>query len=241
MNYVNIRDFGAVGDGITLDTEAVQKAFDTVSEAGGGKVLIPPGKYLVANLKLRDNLTIHLENGAILQGPDKSEFYETDETVNPDSLKHYMISGKNVRNVVIEGNGVIDNAGDNFWIKELGYFQYPVYKPKPNRPVALYMMNCSNITLQNFRILNGAAYTVWLLGCKDVLIHGVTIRNDVHGPNTDALDIDCCSNVRVTRCNINAGDDCIALKSDSAMLGYEKKCEHIIITENILTGLKIRR
>lgn len=235
MSNVNIRDFGAVGDGVTFDSAAIQKAFDTVSAAGGGKVIIPPGTYLVANLQLRSNLTIELQTGARLLGPDNSEPYEVDATVNPNSLSRYMICGRNVRNVVITGGGVIDNAGENFWEQEL--CNGVVRRAKPKRPVVMYFFECTDITLQGFRIENAAAYTIWMLGCRDVRISGLTIRNDRKGPNTDALDIDSCTNVRISDCDIVAGDDCIALKSDLYRLKkIDAVCEKIVVSNCILVS-----
>lgn len=235
INTVNIRDFGAVGDGETLDSAAVQKAFDTVSASGGGTVIIPPGRYLVANLQLRSNLTVELQRGAKLLGPAESSFYEADPTVNPASLSRYMICGRGVKNVTVTGSGVIDNSGENFWENEL--CNGVVRRAKPARPVVMYFFGCSDVSLQNFRIENAAAYTVWMVGCKDVRISGLTIRNDKKGPNTDALDIDCCSDVRISDCDIVAGDDCIALKSDL----YRAKqadavCKNIVVSNCIFSS-----
>ena len=236
MCCVNVKDFGAVGDGVTWDSDAIQKAFDAVSNAGGGTVIIPSGTYLVVNLKLRDHLTIHLQTGAKLIGPDKSDYYEVDHSVNPISQTRYLICGRNVQDVVIEGGGVIDGAGENFWESEM-ISAYPVYRPKPNRPAMLYMIDCSRITLRNFRMENAPAYTVWLLGCEEVAISGITIRNSRKGPNTDALDIDCCRNVRISDCDIVAGDDCIALKSDAHRLNRpDAVCENIVVRNCVFSS-----
>ena len=228
MNVINVRDFGAVGNGSTLDSPAIQKAFDKASANGGGTVVVPPGIYLIGNLQLRDNLILYLEAGAILKASSNLEDYSEDQTVNSNSLRYYLLEGRNVSNVTIEGHGLIDGSGPDFW--ENVYVNIYVLKPKSWRPVVIYMIDSSNITMQDFSIRNASAFTIWTLGCESVVIDNLTIHNPRNGPNTDALDIDCCRNVRISNCDIDSGDDCIALKSDNNRLGRMMPCENIAVT-----------
>jgi polygalacturonase len=228
MNTFNVRDFGARGDGVALDSPAIQKAFDQAAAAGGGTVWFPPGIYLAGNLQLRDHLTVHLAGGAVLKAVADLAAYPEDRTVSSAWLRHYLLEGREVRNVIIEGPGVIDGSGPRFW--EDHYINANVLAPKAWRPVVLYLVNSRGITVRDVTIRDGAAFTVWLLGCESVVIDGVTIRNPRNGPNTDGLDIDCCRNVRISNCDLEAGDDCIALKSDGARLGRPMPCENIAVT-----------
>lgn len=232
--FFDIRSFGAKGNGRDMDSGAIQAAFDAAAASGGGTVLVPPGTYRAVNLELRDNLTIRLAAGATIQGSEDIADYVEDKDVNPLSLQHYMISGRNVSNVTIEGDGILDGSGESFWEEEL--CNGVVRTPKEKRPVMLYCVDCRNVTIRNIRIENAAVYTVWLLGCEDVRIDGVVIRNDYKGPNTDALDIDCCRNVIISNCDIIAGDDCLAIKSDIYRLGRNMPCENIAVSNCLFSS-----
>ncbi|MFA6815685.1 MAG: glycosyl hydrolase family 28 protein [Lentisphaeria bacterium] len=229
MNAINVRALGAVGNGNTLDSPAIQKALDKVAVNGGGTVVVPPGIYRIGNLQLCDNLVLHLEAGAILKASANQKDYDEDKTISPNSfLRYYLLEGRNVRNVTIEGQGLIDGSGPNFWKDD--YLFDKVLKPKTWRPVVIYMVDSSNITMRDFSIHNASAFTIWTAGCESVFIDNIIIRNPLNGPNTDGLDIDCCRNVRISNCDIEAGDDCIALKSDSWRLGRMMPCENIAVT-----------
>lgn len=230
----DIKEYGAVGNGVAWDAPAIQQALDAACAAGGGRVIVPPGTYLAANIKLRDNVTLYLENGSRIKSPESIDPYEADESVNPCSQHHYLISGRNVKNAVIDGDGVIDGSGNAFWLEE--FCNATARRPKNPRPTMIYCIDCRNLKIRNIRIENASVYTVWLLGCQEVLIDGVVIRNDREGPNTDALDIDCCSNVRICNCDIVAGDDCIALKSDIARLGREAVCENVVVSNCVFSS-----
>ncbi|MPN12330.1 Polygalacturonase [bioreactor metagenome] len=90
--------------------------------------------------------------------------------------------------------------------------------------------------MRGFSIVNSAAYTVWLIGCDTVRLENLTVRNHRRGPNTDGFDIDCSRDVTVIGCNLNCGDDCIAIKSDIAILGRDQPCERILVADCILSS-----
>jgi polygalacturonase len=233
MSIFNVRDFGARGDGVALDSPAIQQAFDRAAAAGGGTVWFPPGIYLAGNLQLRDHLTVHLAGGAVLKAVDDPAAYPEDRTVHPTWLRHYLLEGRKVKNVTIEGTGCMDGSGPAFW--EDYYINGDVLAPKPWRPVVIYLIDSRDIILRDFKIIDASSYTVWPIGCENVTIDNLTIRNPRNGPNTDCLDIDCCRNVRINNCNLDAGDDCIALKSDGVRLGRVMPCENIAVTNCTLS------
>ena len=245
----NVLDFGAVADGKTLNTEAVSRAVAALAEAGGGELYFPAGEYLSGSIELIDHLTIVLEQGAVLRAsPEIADFYR-DPDIDERLLCHYFLYAMDRHDVAITGSGVLDGSGAAFWQKE--YFSgdtdetlkpgrsvidYNVYKPLPHRPVVLYLAGCSDIRISGITIRNAPAYTVWLVGCRRASIDSVTIRNPRNGPNTDALDIDCSQQVRIVNCDIDAGDDCIALKSDPNRLGRYLPCERIVVADSILSS-----
>ncbi|MGI6354777.1 MAG: glycoside hydrolase family 28 protein [Lentisphaeria bacterium] len=253
---VNIRDFGAIGDGVALDSPAINAAIAAATADGYGEVIIPPGIYRCGSIDLVDNLTLQLEAGAVIRGSrDINDYHEDRYAFNGKAaegqfLRHYLLGAFNRRNVIITGDGVIDGSGDAFWdpnnictdgkpleaAKSSCVAYYRVLKPVNPRPVVVYFWRCQNVTVRQVRIINSPSYTVWPVGCDGVCLDNLTIRNPRHGPNTDALDIDCSSNVIISNCDIDAGDDCIALKSDTSRLGEDKPCERVVVTNCILSA-----
>jgi polygalacturonase len=239
-----VTDFGAVGDGKFMNTAVIESILQKIDKDGGGEVVFPPGRYLTGFIKLRSNLTITLQQGAVLQATaDISDyFHDTGIDLSKNFFCHYFICGFGISNITIRGCGEIHGCGRAFWHDEyycgaklgelpedLSVLHYNVLKPVDTRPVTLYLAACTGIHLTDVTIREAAAYTVWTVGCWNVNIDGITIRNPPYGPNTDALDIDCSDNVVIRNCDIEAGDDCVALKSDFHRLGCCTPCENILV------------
>ena len=215
-----------------------------------GTLYVPPGDWHTGAFELKSDMTLYLAAGARIIAPTTLEGHKPWKKGRETILSHYFIGMLNLNNVTIEGEGTIEGNGHCFWTdydnspsifdereSVHGAFKHRVFKGQPYRPVSIMAIECNNIRFRNFSIANAASYTIWTLGCDRVRFESITLNNHRRGPNTDGFDIDCCSNVWVTGCHINAGDDCIALKSDTARLGYEKDCAHLIISDNVLTGL----
>lgn len=236
----DVRDFGALGDGSTLDTAAIQHAVNDCAACGGGTVYFPAGVYLSGTLHLKSNITLNISASATLLGSPRKEDYNEAVDCNSSTCgEHnigsgYFLVAENIENFAITGQGKIDGSGPAFWedepINTIWNFG-PIMKPKPFRPRSLlYMTDCRNISLTDITFCNSPCYTVWLLGCEIINIDRVSIINPLEGPNTDAFDIDCCSDVHISNCYVSAGDDAIALKSDANRLGRRKACENITVT-----------
>lgn len=227
----NVQEYGAIGDGCALDTAAIQRAIDTCSENGGGIVYFHPGVYHTGTLRLKSNIRLYLETGSKILGSASIEDYEEVPRLHPEEYQMpfwFLFHADGAENITIEGRGTIDGNGREFWTdQKINKF---VVGPKEKRPRALMgLFNCRNLAFNDFTIHNSPCWTVWLVGCDNATIDGLTIENPYDGPNTDAIDIDCSQNVRIANCHIKAGDDCIALKSDTNTFAEKRPCENVVV------------
>ncbi len=232
MSTYQIRDFGAVGDGLHLETAKIQAAVDLAANNGGGTVVFSAGRYLSGTIVLRDNITMRLERGSEIIGSPNIQDYITDNSfIFP---RWYLIAGKNIKNISIEGGGTINGNGEAFREKEINEVNGR-FTLKPERPRGIYFNQSENIRIEGVIICDTPCYSIWLHGCRSMAINGVVIRNNRRHGTSDGIDIDCCENVMVSNCDINAGDDCIALKNDACRLGKKMNCERIVINNCILS------
>ncbi|MBQ7404438.1 MAG: right-handed parallel beta-helix repeat-containing protein [Lentisphaeria bacterium] len=229
----DVTKFGAVADDMTDSTPGFQAAIDACAAAGGGIVNVPAGKYALDMTTLRSNVELHFEEGAEIRSILKAVPQDTADLAEPTSnTRRWLIGGINVENAAITGKGKIDGRGyEIFWPKEDG-LEHPMYGqrywPQFHRPKGLiHFRESKNIRIEGVTLSDPPMYTIWTLGCDQILIRDIVIRTDLKGPNVDALDIDCSSNVLITGCDFEAGDDCITVKSDSHELGYDKPSEFI--------------
>lgn len=246
--FFNLADFGAKGDGITLNTNAFAAAMNAVRNAGGGTLLIPPGRWKTGTVALVSDLTLVIARGAAVIGSESPDDYRHDATIRYHRESFYLFEGIGVANVEITGGGAILGNGPAFWEDE--FFRdwnregkhglpYPcLRRPKARRPHAvIYFSDSNRLRIGNLAIFDAPTYTIWLVGCEDAVIEGLTVRNDRHGPNTDVLDLDCSRRVRISNCDFSAGDDCIALKSDPNRTGTGFACENITVSNCVLSSV----
>ena len=236
MAIYNILDFGALGDRRTNDAPAIQRAIDACTAAGGGTVLLPAGNtYLSGTIILKSNVELHVERGAVLQtSPNLSDYtvqfvvgaLSGGEMRSDQSGANMLITAERVENIAFTGGGVIDGGGRFFVAEDLGY----IYRMKEGRPFTFFLLGCKKVTMRDITIHDGALWTVRLSGCKDVLIHGIHIDNDLKLPNNDGIDLDRCRNVRISDCNLVCGDDCIVLKTCQETAAFGGSCEDITVT-----------
>ncbi len=228
----NVLDFGAKGDGVQKDTHAVQKAIDTAAKNGGGKVVIPAGKTVViGTIFLKDFVTLHIENGAVLLGsPDIKDY--SDKThknmyKNEPHMDRCLIFADKAKSIAIEGYGIIDGNG------------HPKnFTSKTGRPMLIRFMNSNDIHLKDVTIINPAAWTSAFLYCNEITVDGIRIHSRVNH-NGDGLDFDGCSNVRVSNSSFNTSDDSICLQASQPDI----PCKNIVVTnctfESKWAGMRI--
>jgi polygalacturonase len=219
----NVRDFGAVGDGRTSSTAAIQKAINNCAENGGGAVLLSAGSFLSGTIYLKSNVALHLSAGSVLLGSTNLEDYPVTVQAFRSYTDNYtnksLIYGENLQNVTIEGSGVIDGQGAAF------------KGPYKVRPYLIRLVTCQNVLVKDVTLKDSPMWVQHYLACDDVHVRGVTVRSRVNH-NNDGINIDCCHRVCVSDCNIWSGDDAIVLKSTAS-----RACENVVITNSVLSSL----
>ena len=222
----NVRDCGASGDGISKDTCAIQKTVDECRKSGGGTVYFPPGRYLSGTIELREDTGLHLDSGAVLLA-------STDPSDYPQ--RPVLLYAKKAERLSVEGHGIIDGQATRPLGRKPGRSgeKRPAFRTK-----LLLFEECQNINIRAVTFRNADSWTIHLKRCEDALVDGVTIKNNFYRTNTDGINPESCRNVRISNCNILAGDDCICLKARD---GYP--CEDIVVancnTESVATAIKI--
>ncbi|MEX0332406.1 MAG: glycoside hydrolase family 28 protein [Puniceicoccaceae bacterium] len=203
MSQLDVIEFGAKGDGVTLDTSTIQAAIDSVHAQGGGTVTIPGGKtFLCSGIELKSNVHLYLEPGSVIRASITESDYAK-------SSFNTVIEATNADNISITGFGRIEGCGSSFIKEDLGY----IYDIKPWRPGLVFLLDCRQVTLRDVSFHESPWWTVHLVGCQDVLIDGIHINNDLKMPNCDGIDPDHCQNVRISNCHIQCADDCIVFKN----------------------------
>lgn len=237
----NVRDYGAKGDGKTLDSPAIDKAIEACVKQGGGKVVLPAGTYLSGSIHMKSNVELHLQSGCvILAAPQSMGAYDKSETFGfpeyQDGGHTYfhnsLIWAEGQENISITGHGMIDGLGLTKKDTEKGGKVQGGSIGAGDKAIAF--KQCKNILIRDITIYRGGHFAIIVTGCERGTIDNVTIDT-----NRDGIDIDCCKYITLTNCKVNTpNDDAIVLKSSYA-LKRAVPCEHILVTNCIVTGYKL--
>jgi hypothetical protein len=249
----NVRDFGAKGDGASKDTAAIQAAIDTCTRAGGGTVLLPAGTFLSGTLKLKSNVDLQLNAGAILQASSDRQDYvrvhpeeEYLPTAAPNrggayhfTLDYHLLVAQEAENVTISGTGTIFGNG-RAWMGGLqrtsGQEKFTIkdgWRPGP----LLAFDRCKRVKLINVTIEESPLFHAFFIGCDNLLISGVSVLGDKRIRNGDGLHISCCRNVIISDCDVVAGDDAIPIFTFPHWLEKEQAVvENIVISNCLLSS-----
>lgn len=212
---VNILSFGANPDGKTLNTISIQKAIDRMHLSGGGRVVIPIGKFVTGPIEMKSGIELHLSKGAVLLG-SSNRFDYGKGPAQP------LIHADHASNISITGRGEIDGRGvelvkEIYKLLEAGKLDDRDWKRKrpeeSNRPKMLMFSSCENITVKGITIKNGSGWIQDYVRCNNLIIDSIVV-NSVAYWNNDGIDITNSKNVSITNCDVNAADDAICLKSE---------------------------
>ena len=237
----NVRDFGAKGDGLTLDHAAINQAIEKACNNGGGRVVLPAGTYLCGSIRLKSNVELHLMAGArILAAPAAMKAYDKSEVFGGPEYQdgghtyfhNSLIWAEGQQNISITGRGMIDGEGLTKHDTEKAGNVQGGSIGTGDKAIALKL--CRNVTIRDITIFRGGHFAIIVTGCDIGTIDNITIDT-----NRDGIDIDCCKYFTVSNTKVNTpSDDAIVLKSSYA-LKKPVLCEHVLITNCIVTGYKL--
>lgn len=240
-----ITDYGAIADGQTVNTEAIQKVIDKCYAEGGGVIIIPKGTFLTGAIFLKQGVNLYLEKDAHLKGTTSQTDYPQVQT-RWEGIEckwtSALINAVDLSGVEITGNGTIDGSGTE-WPKPLRrdrqqWEQLPqstrdsiIKTPKIGRPRLICFQNCTNVHIANVKLVNQAVWCLHVLYCKNIKIENLDIRADHSILSSDGMDIDSSTDALITGCSIDVNDDCISIKSgkDEDGLRVNKPSENIVI------------
>jgi len=236
----NVKDFGAKGDGKTLDSPAINAAITKAEEDGGGKIVVPAGKYLCGSIRMKSNIELNLEAGAVIiaapasmKAYDKSEPFDFPEYQDGGHTYFHnsLIWADGEENVSITGRGMIDGEGLTKKDTETAGKVHGGSIGTGDKAIALKL--CKNILIRDVTIYRGGHFAIIVTGCERGTIDNVTIDT-----NRDGIDIDCCKHFSVSNTKVNTpSDDAIVLKASYA-LKKAVTCENILINNCTVTGFK---
>ncbi|HZL08835.1 MAG TPA: glycoside hydrolase family 28 protein [Prolixibacteraceae bacterium] len=215
---LNILNFGAKADGKTINTEAIQAGIDSLVAIGGGRLIIPEGRFLSGSIVLKSGVELHLQENAVLLGSTDPYQYK--------SLNRWrsMVLADGQTNISISGQGTIDGQGRRlalnvdslYYIGQLDAKYYNLRRKRPNeamRPQIIEMVGCNDVRITGVTVKNSSCWVQTYDKCRNLIIDSIRVESDAYW-NNDGIDISDCKNVRITNCFVNSGDDGICLKSE---------------------------
>ncbi len=238
----NVKDFGAVGDGITLDTRAIQRAIDV-----GGMVYFPEGTYLSGTIYLKSHGGIYLDKGAVIKASHNADDYNAPDFCPQNQVWEeefmagtHLIAAVEQCDISICGQGAVD-GDSHYWVNEsskhktYGFYDQPARGDRPAQMI--YFAECSDIHITDVSLRNAPFWHLFLYGCTDAVIRGLHITGERKQWVNDGIDLDCCSRVTVSDCIIDTGDDGITLRASGATLvSKDAVCEDVVVTNCIITS-----
>jgi polygalacturonase len=231
--------FHIKSDGVTMNTRSIQFAIDYINKNGGGRLVFYVGRYLTGSIHLKSNVTLQLEEGAVLLGSTNPFDYDR---IGNTALIH----ARDLENVGITGKGMIDGQGRALANNSIAYANDGLIEDilkydrtrESIRPMIIYFVNCTNVSIKDLILQNSACWLQTYERCKNLVIDHITVNN-VAFWNSDGIDVVDCDNVVITNNNIDAADDGICLKSHNEKF----YCNNILIENNIVrtsaNGIKL--
>jgi hypothetical protein len=228
----DVRKFGAVGDGVTPSTAAIQKAIDAAAASGNGRVIIPSGvTFLIGALMLRSGIELHLDGSAELRASDDPTHY---------GPLPGILNADGARGLKITGTGNIDGQAMKF---VNGYSETDMrWEPKAFRPRMFSLLRCQDLEISDISFGHSPNWGLHMLGCERVLVDHIRIRNYMDVPNCDGIDPDRCRDVEIRNCDIVSADDAIVIKTSQQKEDFGPT-RNIVVRDCVVTsrdsGLKV--
>jgi hypothetical protein len=252
----NVRDFGAAGDGATLDTRAIQRAIEAAA-AVGGRVIVPGGRtFLVGTLELKSGIDFHLADDATLRASTRPEDYIGGTAVvaavrdaqgriagvepAPAERAASVLTARDAVGLSLSGTGRIDGHSRDFMTHFDEVDEW--WQPGPFRPSLAFLIGCRDLEVRELTFQQAPIRTLHIVGCEQVLVDGVKIRNQLDAPNCDGIDPDHSRHVEIRNCDVVCGDDAIVVKAARAFAAHGESANihvHDCVVETQDSGLKI--
>ena len=237
-----VTDHGAIADGTTLNTSAIQATIDSAHAAGGGRVVVPEGTFRSGAIFLKQGVELHVMKGGMILGSDQLEDYPKRRTRIEGHFPEWrvaLINASEIDGLKLSGEGEINGNGRVFWE---AFWARRKENPQctnleVERPRLFFIDRCTNVDIRDLTLRDSGFWNVHLYNCRDVLVENISIHAPgpgapVRAPSSDGIDIDSSQNVTVRGCFIAVDDDCIALKGTKGPLADQDKSSPPV--ENIL-------
>lgn len=240
----DIRKYGAIPDGKTLNTKAIQACIDDCFNNGGGRVEVSGGTFMTGTISLKSNIELYIDAGAVLLGSPNCDDYPIRDDVKhvklnmlPRDSNASMIFCEESENVSISGMGTIDCNGKSFTYESVGGAWYFSRIDAPTPPRVVFITGCKNVKVQDVTLTNApAGWAYWIHDCDYVVFDRAKVLIDIRYPNNDGIHINSCRNVVISNCDLECGDDCIIVRANNASLHENKVCEKISVSNCNLTS-----
>lgn len=223
-----ITDYGAKADGVTLNSPFIQAAIDACAASGGGKVIVPAGKFLTGTIALKSRVTLHLQKDAFIVGSTNVNDYQNLDPFTDGlgvDVGYALVVAVDQHDIAIEGEGAIDGQGKQLREVQIATDTRPEAQRWGRRPFLLRVVRCTNVKVQGVKLMFAAAWTSHYFQCNRLHIEDVKITS--YGvPHNDGMDIDGCKDVVITSCDIESGDDALCFKTTSSTMA----CRDITVT-----------
>lgn len=221
----DITRFGAVADGRTLCTVAIQKAIDATAAKGGGRVTVPKGRFLSGPIVLASKIDLHLADGAVLLMSDSTDQFPAEKNNRPP-----FVSASGGHDIRLSGKGVIDGQGESWW-KAFRLEKSGAAEKGPRRPQLIAIKDCERVEIEGITTLNPPNTHYSIKQCGDLVIRDIKATAPDDSPNTDALNLNSVRNVLVTGSEISTGDDNIVLLCGAASKAGGPEVENVTIRD----------
>lgn len=237
----DIRDFGAVGDGLTDCTTGIQQAIDTCHAKGGGVVRVCEGHYLFYTIQIKSGVNLTIEHSATLiagEDPDRYPEIEDNDYWQPRRAsrgnRRTIIYAEGAKGIGLTGRGRIECRGQLFMNRTEGDFPLHTHWTRkhdtriPGR--CILFVGCVDVLIEDIAILNAPGWSAWILDCDRVSIHRMKVDCDHRIPNVDGIHVSACRDVVISDCMLMCGDDALIVRAHQEQLWRPKPCERVAVS-----------